>query len=269
VVKRNNLTYDVIGKDVVRFLKRKISQAFKSKDIIKDAGGDLEHYLLAVLDVLLYCYSTSISASTTFKVAQVIVLVCKYFEQCPNGTMKHTIYSKIAQDVDHIFTCTQRKTGSNANIKTLNILKTKKKLGKDYALTEERIKDLFALNVEETYDKLNYFQIITLLYYIEDNADYLEIKVNIEKSIVGRYKKDENLFAHTELFLLFFDIICCPFISVKVKCDLIRRATHYSQDNKINAMRKKISSMKKWFVDWNTDIDLERILKTKEWGDSY
>jgi hypothetical protein len=38
-----------------------------------------------------------------------------------------------------------------------------------------------------------------------------------------------------------------------------------SIENKIS----DISNKKRWFVDWDTDIDLERILKKKEWGSSY
>jgi hypothetical protein len=31
----------------------------------------------------------------------------------------------------------------------------------------------------------------------------------------------------------------------------------------------KIESQKKWFMNWEQDIDLERILKKKEWTSSY
>jgi len=30
-----------------------------------------------------------------------------------------------------------------------------------------------------------------------------------------------------------------------------------------------ITSQGKWFMDWDTEIDLERVLKKKEWGSSY
>jgi len=109
VAKRNNLTYDIISKDVIRFLKGKITKTFKNENIIKD-GDDFENFLLATFDILLYCYSMNINANTTFKVAQAIVLVCKYFERNSNNSTKHAICSKIAQDIDNIFVDSQRKS---------------------------------------------------------------------------------------------------------------------------------------------------------------
>ena len=32
---------------------------------------------------------------------------------------------------------------------------------------------------------------------------------------------------------------------------------------------KEITDQEIWFMNWNTEIDLERVLKKKEWGSSY
>jgi len=123
VAKRNNLTYDMISKDVVRFLNVKISKILKNDKIIKD-GTDFEKFLIVVFDILLYCYSMNINASTTFKVAQVIVLICKYFEKNNNNQIKNSVFSEISKEIDKIFINSKRKTkGKNkSNIEILNIL---------------------------------------------------------------------------------------------------------------------------------------------------
>ncbi|MDR2651644.1 MAG: RNA-directed DNA polymerase [Prevotellaceae bacterium] len=270
IAKRNNLTYDIISKDVVRFLKGRISLIFKSDKIIKE-GTDFENFLLAIFDILLYCYSLNINANTTFKVAQAIVLVSKYFENNSNNQTKHAVFSKISQEIDNIFTDSKRKArGKNkSNIETLNILIALKKLGNKYLLTKKRIKTLFELDTEDSYDKLDYFQIITLLFYIENNSSYHEIMQNIEKSIAKKYSNDKDVFAKTELVLLFFDIICCPYISDKTKRNLISQTGFCNKGESIENKISDISNKKRWFVDWDTNIDLERILKKKEWGSSY
>jgi hypothetical protein len=272
IAKRNNLTYDIISKDVVRFLKRTISQIFKSDKIIKE-GADFENFLLAIFDILLYCYSLNINANTTFKVAQTIVLVCKYFDKNNNNKIKHTVFSKISQEIDNIFTDSKRKvkgkSKSKSNIEILNILIALKKLGKEYLLTEKRIKTLFELDIEESYDNLDYFQIITLLFYIEDNDNYNEIRHNIEKSIGNKYSNDKDVFAKSELVLLFFDIICCPYVSDETKRNLINKTGFCNKGDSIKDKISDISNKKRWFTDWDSDIDLERILKKKEWGSSY
>ena len=38
-----------------------------------------------------------------------------------------------------------------------------------------------------------------------------------------------------------------------------------NEEDEINEIKKH----KTWFMDWDTEIDLERVLKKKEWGASY
>jgi len=270
IAKRNNLTYDIISKDVVRFIKSKISQILKNDKIIK-VDSDFENFLLAIFDVLLYCYSMNINANTTFKVSQAIILICKYFEKNNNNQIKHAIFSKISQEIDNIFTDNKRKSkGKNkSNVEMLNILIALKKLGDKYLLTEKRIQTLFELDNEKDYANLDYFQIVTLLFYIENTATYDEIRQNIEKTIISKYPKDKDVFAKSELVLLFFDVICCPYISDKTKRDLIKQTGFCNKGETIESKISYISDKKRWFIDWDTDIDLERILKKKEWGSSY
>lgn len=270
IAKRNDLTYDIISKDVVRFLKGRISKVFKSKNIKKE-GLDFENFLLAIFDILLYCYSLNINANTTFKVAQAIVLTSKYFEKNNNNQVKHTVFSKISQEIDNIFTYNNRKTnGKNkSNIEILNILIAIKRLGDKYLLTAKRIKTLFEIEEVDSYNKLDYFQIITLLFYIDNNSNYDEIRHNIEESIIKKYTNDEDIFTKSELVLLFLDIICCPFITNKTKQELIRKTKFCKKDESIESKINDITRNNRWFVDWDKDIDLERILKKKEWGSSY
>ena len=276
IAKRNGLTYDIISKDVILFLKRKLSQTIKNENIIKNDIG-FENFLLTTFDILFYCYSMNINANTTFKVAQAIVLVCKYFDKNANNATKHTIYSKITHDINNIFTNIQRKTKDKdiTEVEILNILIASKKMGESYLLAESKIKTIFELNDRKMYNKLNYFQIITLLYYIENNHMFDELKQNIEDLVIEKFDKAKNPFTESELVLLFFDYICCPFVSMTSKRDIIKKSGYCKPDAKnklvdmVDTDIKNISEHKKWFVDWDTNIDLERILKKKEWGSSY
>jgi hypothetical protein len=273
VAKRNDLTYDIISKDVVRFIKSKIAQILGNDKYKKD-DDNFEKLLITLFDVLFYCYSLNINANTTFKVAQAIVLVCKYFDNNPNNPIKHSIFTKIKQDTDTIFTDSKRKTKNKYSNEMLNIILALKKLGNGYFLTSKRIEELFELDTAylATFNKLNYFQIVTLLYYFEDKTDFQKLKDKIEEIIISKFADDEDKFTKAELVLLFFDVICCPFVTVETKRKILR-VSKFCQTNDsndvVNAKIQEISNHKKWFVDWGTDIDFERILKKKEWGSSY
>ena len=69
--------------------------------------------------------------------------------------------------------------------------------------------------------------------------------------------------------MLFFDIVCCPFITIKTKRALIKQTNFCRKEETIDNIIKEIVENKRWFIDWDTEIDLERILKKKEWVSSY
>ncbi|MDD2495371.1 MAG: hypothetical protein PHE29_09270 [Tissierellia bacterium] len=47
------------------------------------------------------------------------------------------------------------------------------------------------------------------------------------------------------------------------------RTSKYAKGGKEEIEINEIMKHKIWFMDWDIDIDLERVLKKKEWGSSY
>ena len=121
-------------------------------------------------------------------------------------------------------------------------------------------------------NKLNYFHIVTLLYYIDNKPAFDNFKSEIEETVITRFLNDDDPFSKSEFTMLFFDFICCPFVSEKSKRKLIREAKYCKNGDSnvvVDNIIKEIADQVKWFMDWDIDIDLERVLKKKEWGSSY
>ncbi|HBN05408.1 MAG TPA: hypothetical protein DD434_06425, partial [Bacteroidales bacterium] len=120
IVKRNGLTYDILSKDIIRFFKTKFTKILKEGELENDKEV-VENLFLVLFDILFYAYSLNINSNTTFKLAQIIVLACKYLEN-QKAELKHTIYSKISKEADFVLTNFQRKSKtSETNIETLNL----------------------------------------------------------------------------------------------------------------------------------------------------
>lgn len=270
IVKRNELTYDILSKDVVRFFKSKIVELFR-KEIKLHSVERSENCLLLLIDVILYCYSVNINTNTTFRVAQLIVLLVKYCESKNIPGIKHSIYSKLFRDCEFLLTNFHRKQVKNeTSIETINLLIAIKKLGQDYQFSPSKISEYFDLS-DENLKKLNYFHFITLLYYFEDNNLYDEIKKKVIEEIIMRFD-EEFVFLKSENTLLFFDIVNCPYIEQSTKIKIIRTAGYVgkrSSNADVISEIEKITERKKWFMNWDKDIDLEIILKKKEWISTY
>jgi len=266
IVKRNNLTYDILSKDIIRFFKTKFTKILKEGELEKDKEV-VENLFITLFDILFYAYSLNINSNTTFKLAQIIVLACKYLEK-QKADLKHTIYSKISNEADFVLTNFHRKSKtSETNIEILNLILALKKLDDSYGLSVKKLKEILGIDKADGFKRLNYFHIITLLYYIENKAVYADLKKEIENNVEVRFLEDEDPFSKSELTMLFFDYINCPFVDDRSKRKIMQ-SSGYATSNLADKI-KEITDQEIWFMNWNTEIDLERVLKKKEWGSSY
>lgn len=270
IVKRNDLTYDTLSKDVVRFFKSKLVNLLKDDEKLYDVERS-ENFFLTYLDIVLYCYSVNINTNTTFRMAQIIVLLVKHFEKQNRPDIKHSIYSKIFRDCEFILTNFHRKQVKNeTSIETINLLLAIKKMGSEYQFSPEKIGDYFNLEDEKLHN-LNYFHFVILIYYFNNDLIYNDIKEKIVTEIIERFRQ-ENIFLKSEYTLLFFDIVNCPFIEEKDKRQIMKNSKYVlrqASNAEIKMEIDKIEKQKKWFMNWEQEIDLERVLKKKEWISSY
>ena len=89
---RSNLDYNVVGKDVLRHLKKYLSDVLK-EDMAKYDNKVIESFLIAILEVGFFVYSLNMITSATYKISQIIILICKYLKD-KDAILKHSIYWK-------------------------------------------------------------------------------------------------------------------------------------------------------------------------------
>lgn len=61
---------------------------------------------------------------------------------------------------------------------------------------------------------LNYFSIVVLLFYIKNKIRYNDLRVCLQEHILTKLKETGkgNIGKNTELVLLLFDVLACPYI---------------------------------------------------------
>lgn len=273
IVKRNGLTYDLLSKEIIRYSKSQLIKIFKDESLEKN-DEIVEKFLLMFFDIVFYAYSLFVNANTTFKMSQMIVLTCKFLSD-RNPHIRDSISSKIFKESNFILTNIQRKSKCKS-IDTLNLIISLKKLGNDFLFNEKRLRELFNIDKNENLNDnllaLNYFEIVVLLYYIDIKEEYNELRSDLESAVLEKFKTVDNPFDKSEYTLLFFDFICCPFIKKELKVNIVKSARYFKSEVKdvtIELKIKEIENQKRWFMDWDIDIDLEKVLKKKEWGTSY
>lgn len=207
--------------------------------------------------------------TASYRLCSILECIVRWADTCKDKNIKQELQNRIRREAKRILDIYKNeKCESNMNMEALNLLITLNRLI-GYKLTIEQIKSLFGINcnMEESYSKLNYFQICTLLYLIEKDKYYQPIKDIIEKEIIRRFpeqqvlKKSEN--AH-----LFFDIMTCPYVEKSVGMNIIRKATGVSESQAYKK-RSKLAKPKRWFFDWDKNHALVYFLSKKEYHSPY
>ncbi len=268
ILKRNSLDYSILSNDIVRIFKTELIKKIKDENL-EYTDSNMSNYLLTIIEIVFYAYSLNINSSSTFKVSQIIVVICKFLRD-KNNDLKQTIFSKIATECNLIYNISlDNRDIQVTKIEILNLLIACTRMDDSYLISLRKIRQLFDLNKGVDYKELNYFEIISLLYYIGSNVIYDRLREYIEKGIKRKMRESASPFQSSELTMLLFDSITCPYISEATKDRILLDSGYTDTINLLNA-KNKIKEQKIWFTNWNrNEIDLERTLKKKEWSSAY
>ena len=84
----------------------------------------------------------------------------------------------------------------------------------------------------------------------------------------AKFSHTQMPFTKAEYTLLFFDYICCPYVSKNSKKQIVE-VTEYGSPKNSLAKVAEIAKEKQWFMCWDNKVDMERVLKKKEWSSVY
>ena len=153
------------------------------------------------------------------------------------------------------------------NFRNLNLITLNRLI--DYKITQGQIESLFGLKIDsgEGFDRLNYFQLCTLLYIIENETEYKSVKDRIETDIVKRISTPKDL-VKSENAHLFFDVMTCPYLDKKVGMMVVKNMTKCSEA-KAYQRRAELAKPGRWFFDWDKNHALAVFLTKKEYHSPY
>lgn len=272
IVKETNIEYkDILNYSIATIEKRflKIIGKFENSDNQKLYSDMFVSFTMQLLDFLFFIYSVSPRVTSTIKIVSLISKLLQFIkddksnEKILKDYQVELIYKKIYDEILQILK--KNKLKEYTQNETLYLLLTLNELGKDYRLdSDELYKYFFEDGIE-----LNYFVIVSLLYYIKKIIRYSDMKIKllecIEKKFKG-YNKD-NLRKNTELTLLLMDLMTCPYIEISDKNRFLslNGITDAAIQNKIVTFSSK---QKYWFIKWQ-DFNLAEEIEMKKSQEVY
>lgn len=271
IIKEKNITYKDILNYTLACIDRKVLKLIKTCSEIKDKKKQESKAIKAVLEILdftLFLYSVSPRVNTTIKLCMILSKIIKFtkIKENFNYDNKHLIFKKIYDDISLVLS--KNKSSEHVQVETLYLLIALKELGREYKIDEKVLCDYFNINSKEKKcnSNLNYLSIVVLLFYIENKVRYNELKDVIKTHIKERFKevRGENRGKTTELTLLLFDLLVCPYLDMGYKKSLLALYGIDKEKVKIGIIKKR----KYWFTKWS-EFNFSKELEAKRSEEVY
>lgn len=222
-----------------------------------------------LLNLMFFFSSVNSTTSSSAKMAKAIIIVDKLFkDKFPNQVSFIRTY--IMDNINQL--PLEKKSIDDRegyiSLERLNIILSTSDFGENYLLDQSFFK---ALIFDKGDESLDYFNIISLLYYFKNHNEYLILKDKIEDIASNILKSNFDLQKNSQSAHLFLDLICCPYISDKFKKEHLEQffvnSSCPKNNSQIDKYLSKLNSFY-WFVKWE-DLNLLKLLERKELKQTY
>ncbi|BCG63332.1 MAG: hypothetical protein methR_P1034 [Methyloprofundus sp.] len=125
------------------------------------------------------------------------------------------------------------------------------------------------------HDKIEYFLVVSILFYIGNDAFFINQKTQLEKILLDRFTTVKSPFNRADFTCLFFDLLSCPFLTNAFKNKIVLAVRIEEKEKYRQLSEKEKAAVKKeicnhqWFTDWNARDDIAVLLEKKKFITPY
>lgn len=270
----NKVSYADVSSYIISSLSKRLISMIDMLQTQKNEG-DLEvtkrikDLIFTVTDIMLFFFSVNPTVSSSYKLSKTMFVVNNYLNDISSD------YSSIFM-TSIVNTAETINFGENDNglfiddfisIEKVNLILAATFFGDNYLVSA----DFFHGIVHKK--KLDYFTIISLLFYFRNRRSFQELKCIIENKIKELLSHNIDLLQSSEKAHLFLDVLSCPFVSIETRRFLYRKylknfestlnRSHQEIENDLQSLLQTY-----WFVKWD-ELDIVKMIEKKELKESY
>ena len=225
--------------------------------------------LMFYAEIAFYLFSLDMHTTASYRLCSIIVNLLAWADNNPDATAKQELENRVRRESKRVLDIYQVNLENFTNIEVLNLLTTLNRLIR-MKIPVSQIEKLFGLNVQEVtgYEKLNYFQICTLLDIIETDNLYNDVRKSLETEIIKRFSSPEVL-RQSEMAILLFDMMTCPYVSKYTCYKVLAQCNPSAKIDTIRKRKAKLANPGRWFYDWDKSHSISGFLMKKEYHSPY
>lgn len=220
--------------------------------------------ILIILRLVFFFYSVNPTVSSSNKISKTLI-VADQFVKLHKPSSLEFFRTEIMTHVSLLKFHRQKHDTRNGyiSLERLNILLATSEFGGNHLMSASTFSYL-----EENETNVTYFDIVSLIYYFKNHSIYEAARESLFKIAISRINTKPNLQQDSEQAHIFLDLVCCPYLSLERRQDLLKSylLTYEPSDT---FTPERIASFvieletKFWFVKWK-NLNLIRLLERKE-----
>lgn len=259
-----NQQYGSLNKYTLTLMLSQIRREMK-KEMIPS-----QSLLTVYADIAFFLFSLDMHTTASYRLCSILDCLVQWAEKVAEPNAKQELMARIRREAKRVMDIYQADLSSgNTNLEVLNLLVTLQRL-LAFRIPVTQISSLFGIDLDtgKGYEKLNYFQICTLFYLVEDDAAYDAVRTGLENEIINRLS-DPNKLRKADNAYLFFDVMTCPYMDKNTCITAVENCLGIKDKGKAGAKRAELAKPKRWFFDWDKTNDFTEFLEKKEYHSPY
>ncbi len=265
--------YSEVSSYLVSFFSKRIDASIDSySDYIKNDGKDSSFLsnIEIMLELMFFYYKVHPTISASNKIAKIIISLVEFLEKNPTLKMYVSSIKNLITSTIRKFTFDQNKNGKRQgylSIERLNIILSTSEFGTCFRLPIDYFSELI-----ESVENINYFEIISLLYYFKNHSEYTLLKNRLIELSFLKLSSYELVKNDSELVHLLLDISFCPYVPhqqrLKAFALIYEGITPHPPTEEelltyINAVKGVY-----WFTNWN-NLNIKQLIERNELKSQY
>ncbi len=246
-------------KDILEEYAKIINDIKIEKKVSKEV--ELTKAIIQILEFMYFIYLEYPRVNITIKACTILSVIFKFIRDKPlSHNNKHVIFKCVYDNCCLILK--KNQISRYIQLETMYILVALKELGKGYYINEKILRNY--LNIKPD-SELNYFAIMSILYYVGNKKSYEDLKNDVVMVLKNRLSDNcecDNQKLAEAVFLV-LDSISCPYMDKVDKREILQKIgikDENKQGKIINCvMKNKILFFITWYeMDFKKELDTKR-----------
>ena len=216
--------------------------------------------IYAILELCYFILSMSPRVRITYLIIQAST-ICLDIAKSLSYDHENNIKKKILDECILFLELMNHDEKDDCKIESLNIIILLSTLGHEYLLTPQKLSSIYEKISSD--EKSCFFESVTFLHYIKNNNNYDTLKTDILNKIERTVALDRRAIESNTMHLV-LDCLACPYIGIKIKKRILTALIdQYDIPNKNNKTEILTELSQPWFINWDSQINLEKTINKK------